>query len=190
MNSAPGLGDICFYCLLLIFAPQSDGQTDPLEAPPWTPGVLAHLVPSCGTHTAQKVESLRYIMARTAIRIDVGDPHSVPAAAPSGRPRLHAPPPASVIVPTPMPTAHGMYPTVYIANWSLADGTPGTNGHISRPTETPLEPPTGSEEQSGRSFPTSTVSLSRLGLAHHPQCAGAGAGSALTCTSEAAGRPP
>ena len=56
---------------------------------------------------------------------------------------------------------------------------------FSRPTEPPREPPTGSEEQSGRSFPTSTVSFSRLGLAHHPHCAGAGAGSALTCTSEA-----
>ena len=51
---------------------------------------------------------------------------------------------------------------------------------FSRPTEAPLEPPTGSEEQSSRSFPTSTVSLSRLGLAHHPHRAGAGAGSALT----------
>ena len=57
---------------------------------------------------------------------------------------------------------------------------------FSRPTEAPLEPPTGSEEQSSRSFPTSTVSLSRLGLAHHPHRAGAGAGSALTCTTEAA----
>ena len=56
---------------------------------------------------------------------------------------------------------------------------------FSRPTEPPHEPPTGSEEQSGRSFPTSTVSFSRLGLAHHPHCAGTGAGSALTCTSEA-----
>ena len=115
-----------FYWLLLIFAPQRDGQTDPLEAPPWTPGVLAHLVPSCGTHTAQKVESLRYIMARTAIRTDVGDPLPGPAAAPSGRPRLHGPPPASVIVPTPMPTAHGVDPTVYIASWSLVDGDSST----------------------------------------------------------------
>ena len=31
---------------------------------------------------------------------------------------------ASVIVPTPMPTAHGVDPTVYIASWSLVDGTP------------------------------------------------------------------
>ena len=53
------------YCFLV---PQRDCQTDPLEAPPWTPGVLAHLVPSYGTHTDQKVESLRYIMGRTAIR--------------------------------------------------------------------------------------------------------------------------
>ena len=119
-----GQGRMTFCGILLIFAPQRDGQTDPLEAPPWTPGVLAHLVPSYGTHTAQKVESLRYIMARTAIRTDVGPPLPGPAAAPSGRPRLHGPPPASVIVPTPMPTAHGVDPTVYIASWSLVDGTP------------------------------------------------------------------
>ena len=113
-----------FRFKLNIFAPQSDGQTDPLEAPPWTPGVLAHLVPSRGTHPAQKLESYCCNMARTAKRTDVVTPPRVPAAAPSGRPRLHGPPPASVIVPTPMPTAHGVDPTVYIASWSLVDGTP------------------------------------------------------------------
>ena len=89
-----------FCGILLIFAPQRDGQTDPLEAHPWTPGVLAHLVPSRVLHqgghthdTAQKVESLRYIMARTAIRTGRRPPLPVPAAAPSGRPRLHSPPP-------------------------------------------------------------------------------------------------
>ena len=117
-----GLSTICG--ILLIFAPQSDGQTDPLEAPPWTPGVLAHLVPSRGIHPAQKLESYCCNMARTAKRTDVVTPPRVPAAAPSGRTRLHGPPPASVIVPTPMPTAHGVDPTVYSASWSLVDGIP------------------------------------------------------------------
>ena len=67
-----------FCGILLIFAPQSDGQTDPLEAPPWTPGVLAHLVPSRGAHPAQKLESYCCNMARTAKRTDVVTPPGYP----------------------------------------------------------------------------------------------------------------
>ena len=56
---------LSLHGLLLIFALQSDGLNDLLEAYSWTPGVLVHLVLSLNTHTAQKSRWSRLFMSRT-----------------------------------------------------------------------------------------------------------------------------
>ena len=147
--------------------------------------MLAHLVPSYGKGTAQKVESFRSKMSPTAIRIDVRTPPRYPPLQPE---RMSA---------TPQPTR-----VVRDRSHAHANRTRGGPGRrhcqpvtgrlytgltvtFSRPTESRYTHPNGSKRGSGRPSLPSTGSLSSLGLALHPHPVRTGAGCALTCTSRA-----